>query len=100
MTLTDFSLDIESDDRVLSQYESLRLQALSRREVFYRRSLGLALFMRKGMLAWVEVCNRHAPENVVAKKRESHSVFAFETTSEMIEVMANITLFNLEEALS
>lgn len=100
MTLTDFSTDIESDDRALSQYESLRLQALRNREVFYRRSLGLALFIRKGMLAWVEVCRRFTPENLSPENRESLSVFAFESTSEMIKVMANIALFNLEEALS
>jgi len=34
------------------------------------------------------------------KKRAKIPIFAYETTSEMIKVMANITLFNLEEALA
>lgn len=98
MTLTNSPPDIESDDSALLQYESLRSQALNRQEVFYRRSLGMALFIRQGMLAWIEVCHRctpPAPENRVCPP-----AFAYETTSEMIKVMANIALFNLEEALS
>lgn len=100
MTLKNFSTDIESDDRALLQYESLRLRALHGREVFFRQSSGFALFIRKGMLAWAEVCTRCAPENTVSEKRESPSVFELETTSEMIKIMANIALSNLEEALS
>jgi hypothetical protein len=52
------------------------------------------------MLAWIEVCHRYIPENSNPENRPVTPVFAYETTSEMIKVMANITLFNLEEALS
>ena len=90
---------IESDDNVLLQYESLRSQALNRKKIFSERSLGLALFIRQGMLAWIEVCHHYIPTNPIRKKRAEIPVFAYETTSEMIKVMANITLFNLEEAL-
>jgi len=91
---------IDSDDSVLLQYESLRLQALNRQEIFSERSLGLALFIRQGMLAWIEVCHRCIPAHATRQKRPQSPVFAYETTSEMIKVMANITLFNLEEALA
>ena len=91
---------IDSDDSVLLQYESLRLQALNRQEIFSERSLGLALFIRQGMLAWIEVCHRCIPAHATRQKRSQSPVFAYETTSEMIKVMANITLFNLEEALA
>ena len=91
---------IDSDDSVLLQYESLRLQALNRQEIFFERSLGLALFIRQGMLAWIEVCHRCIPAHATRQKRPQSPVFAYETTSEMIKVMANITLFNLEEALA
>ena len=90
---------IDSDDSVLLQYESLRLQALNKQEIFSERSLGLALFIRQGMLAWIEVCHRCIPAHATRQKRPQSPVFAYETTSEMIKVMANITLFNLEEAL-
>ena len=91
---------IGSDDNALLQYESLRSQALNRQEIFPERRLGLTLFIRQGMLAWIEVCHRCIPVNLKPKKRLETPVFAYETTSEMIKVMANITLFNLEEALS
>jgi len=91
---------IESDDNALLQYESLRSQALNRQEIFSERRLGLTLFIRQGMLAWIEVCHRCIPANSNPEKRLETPVFAYETTSEMIKVMANITLFNLEEALS
>jgi hypothetical protein len=99
MTFRNCPTGIESDDSTLLQYESLRLQALSRQEIYSERSLGLALFIRQGMLAWIEVCHRCIPANSKPQKRPETFVFAYETTSEMIKVMANITLFNLEEAL-
>ena len=100
MTLRNFPTGIESDDSALLQYESLRLQVLNKQESFAERSLGLALFIRQGMLAWIEVCHRYIPAHSSREKRPDLPVFAYETTSEMIKVMANITLFNLEEALS
>jgi len=87
---------IETDDRALLQYESLRSQVVEPQGATYERNLGLALFIRQGMLAWIEVCHRCIP----AKSEPETPVFAYETTSEMIKVMANITLFNLEEVLS
>ncbi len=98
MTLRSFQTGIESDDSILLQYESLRSQVLDRQEFFSEQSLGLALFIRQGMLAWIEVCHRCIPANPIGRSKPP--VFAYETTSEMIKVMANITLFNLEEAHS
>ena len=91
---------IESDDSVLLQYESLRCQVLNKQKRFAEKSLGLALFIRQGMLAWIELCHRYIPTNSTRQKRAKIPVLADETTSEMIKVMANITLFNLEEALA
>jgi hypothetical protein len=91
---------IESDASTLLHYESLRSQVLNKPDSFYERSMGLALFVRRGMLAWIEVCQRCTPSNSVAEKFKQPPVFAYGATSEMIKVMANITLCNLEEALS
>ncbi|MHC4456851.1 MAG: hypothetical protein ACYS0I_07120 [Planctomycetota bacterium] len=88
---------IESDDSAVLHYESLRSQVLSKQERFAERSLGLALFIRQGMLAWIKVCHRCIPANPKPIKRSKMPVFTYETTSEMIKVMANITLFNLQE---
>jgi hypothetical protein len=57
-------------------------------------------FIRRGMLAWIEITHRCISVTPNLEKRAEQPVFANETTSEMIKVMANITLFNLEEALS
>ncbi len=100
MKSRDSKLSIELDGSVLLHYESLRSQVLNRQETLYKRSLGLALLIRQGMLAWIEVCHRCIPENPNPVKRSKIPVFTYETTSEMIKVMANITLFNLEEAQS
>ena len=99
MTLRDYPTAIESDDSTLLQYESLRLQALNRKESVPIQSLGLALFIRQGMPAWIEVCHRYTPTNLNRERQAEIPGFAYGATSEMIKVMANITLFNLEEAL-
>ena len=91
---------IESDDSALLHYESLRSQVLNKQGVFQKRSLGVTLLMRQGMLAWIDVCHRCIPVSPESVNRSTIPVFAYETTSEMIKVMANITLFNLEEVLS
>ncbi len=100
MTLRYSPSGIESNNSALLQYESLRSQVLNKQEYFAERSLGLALFIRQGMLSWIEVCHRYIPAHSTKEKRPVPPVFAYETTSEMIKVMANITLFNLEEALA
>jgi len=100
MTFRYSPTGIESDDNALLQYESLRSQVLNKQESFAERSLGLALFIRQGMLTWIEICHRYIPAHSTREKRPDLPVFAYETTSEMIKVMANITLFNLEEALA
>jgi hypothetical protein len=100
MTLRYSSTGIESDDSALLQYDSLRSQVLNKQAHFAERSLGLALFIRQGMLAWIELCHRCIPANSTLAKQPEPTVFAYDTTSEMIKVMANITLVNLEEALA
>jgi hypothetical protein len=92
--------DIESDDSAMLQYESLRSQVLREQGTLPEQHLGLALFIRQGMLAWIEVCHRCIPANSNLDKRPKTPVFSYETKSEMIKVMANITLFNLEEVHS
>ena len=87
--------DMGLDNCALLQYESLRSQVLNRQPHFPRR--GLAWFIRRGMLAWMEVCHQTMPAD---SNRSQTPVFSFGVTGQMIKVMANITLCNLEEALS
>ena len=91
---------IESEDSTLLQYESLRSQVLEKQRPLCSRSLGLALFIRKGMLAWVEICHKCIPINSTLDQQQKTPLLADETKSELIKIMANITLFNLQEAMS
>ena len=100
MILRNSPTGIETDDSTVLQYESLRWQVLNKQHSFDEPGLGLALFIRQGMLAWIEVCHRYIPAKPTLKKRHETPAFVYETTSEMIKVMANITLLNLEEALA
>ena len=100
MTVRKFPTDIESDNSALLQYESLRSQVLNRQKNCSERSLGLALFIRRGMLAWIEISHRCIPADSNRQKRTETHFLVYDVTSEMVKVMANITLFNLEEALS
>jgi hypothetical protein len=100
MTFRKSTTGIESDDSTLLHYESLRSQILNRQTNFSEDSLGLTLLIRRGMLAWIEVCHQCTPANLNAKELTQTPVFASGATSEMIKIMANITLCNLEEALS
>ena len=97
MTFRKSAPGIESDDGTLLHYESLRSQVLNNQDLYFERGLGLTLFIRRGMLAWTQLCHRCIPAD--AKKRTQPPAFAYGATSEMIKVMANITLCNLEEAL-
>jgi hypothetical protein len=93
--------DIESDDSALLQYESLRSEVLRKQEFLSERSLGLALFIRQGMFNWMQMCHQCIPAaNSILDKQPETPVLPHETKSEMIKVMANITLFNLKEAQS
>jgi len=100
MRLRYCQTNIESDDSALLQYESLRSQALKKEEVFSERSLGLALFIRQGMLAWIEMCNQCIPANSTFDRQTKTIDLPYELKSEMIKVLANITLLNLKEAQS
>ncbi|MBW1813457.1 MAG: hypothetical protein JRJ39_07230 [Deltaproteobacteria bacterium] len=100
MTFRKIPTGLESDDSTLLHYESLRSQVLHKQAKFSQRSLGLTLFIRRGMLAWIEICHQCTPANSNAKRPTQTPVFAYGATSEMIKIMANITLCNLEEALS
>ena len=100
MTSIKSPIGIESNNSTVLHYESLRSRVLNSQVNFSEKSLGLTLFIRRGMLAWIEVCHQCIPANPKRIIRSKVPVFANETTSEMIKVMANITLFNLEEGCS
>jgi len=100
MRLRYSTTDIEPDHSVLLHYESLRSQVLKKEALFAERNLGLALFIRQGMLAWIQICHKCIPESLTFDKQTQTPVAPYEVKSEMIKVLANITLLNLKEAQS
>jgi hypothetical protein len=99
MKLKSSVSDIESDDRALLHYESLRSQVLKKQETLLpEQNRGLALFMRQGMLAWIKICHKCIPESSTFDEQTQTAVAPYEVKSEMIKVLANITLLNLQEA--
>lgn len=88
-------------DRASVRYESLRFQVLGENGVHRKGSLGLALFIRQGMLAWIEALHKCAPASFSEDERTNpRSIHGYKTQSEMTKVLANITLFNLGEYLT
>jgi len=100
MIATSHHSAIRPEDSTLLQYEQLRSRVFNKPATLNQRGLGLALFIRQGMLAWIEICHRCIPATVNPEKWRETPALAYETTTEMIKVMANITLCNMEEALS
>jgi hypothetical protein len=100
MKSRNFLPGIESNNNALLHYELLRSQVLNKQETVVERRPGLALFIRQGLLAWIDICHRCTPVGPKPLQRSKRFVLSHEITSEMIKVMANITLFNLEEVLS
>lgn len=87
----------ESTDGALLQYESLRTEVLREEESFFMRSLGLALFIHHGMLAWIEMYHQCKPSaDAILKKHSQTPALPHGTKSEMIKVMANIMVSNLK----
>jgi hypothetical protein len=90
--------NIDSDAGTLLQYESLRSQVLNSGMNVVGPRHGLTLFIHQGMLTWIEVCHKCMPANYPPDKQTKAAVTpSHETASEMIKVLANMTLFCLNE---
>lgn len=100
MNLRYSATEIACEEGVLLHYESLRSQVLRKPGALPERNLGLALFVRQGMLAWIETCHQCIPANATLEEQTETPVAPYETRPEMIRVLANMTLLNLKEACS
>jgi hypothetical protein len=91
-------INIESAVAPLLQYESLRSQVLKSGKNVIGSRHGLALFIHQGMLTWIEVCHKCMPAASTSGKQAEATVRPpHETASEMIKVLANMTVFCLNE---
>ena len=87
----------ELTEGALVQYEALRTQVLREEASLSMRSLGMALFIHHGMLAWAEMYHQcRPPSDAILDKHPQISALPHGTNSEMIKVMANIMVSNLK----
>jgi hypothetical protein len=94
---------IESDSEIKSpdsfQYESLRLRVLKKDENYTKGNLGLAMFLRQGMLSWINAWHQYAQESFSTNKQSNKPpMLPSNVQSEMTKILANLTLCNIEES--
>lgn len=96
--MANFRTGIEQDEQTSFLYESLRSHILENDGSRLEPSPGLALFVRRGMLAWAQTRHPFTPAASVTGKQVEVSLVAYETRSEMTRILANMTLSNLKDA--
>ncbi|KPA17839.1 hypothetical protein MHK_001944 [Candidatus Magnetomorum sp. HK-1] len=58
------------------------------------------MFLRQGMLSWINAWQLHAPENFSTDRQSIKSpMLPSDVQSEMTKVLANITLCSIEESV-
>ena len=90
-------------DNLDTLYEELRQEALYTSVKCYRRSQGLALFIRKGMIAWIEAWTNCTSSLLSVKKEEGNHLernLAVNLHSEMAILLSNMALSVFKEAKS
>jgi len=88
--------DTELTDQASLRYESLRFQVLGKNEALRKGSLGLTLFIRQGMLAWINAWPKCAVAgSSPGEQSNSPSILPYKIKSEVTKILANITLCNL-----
>lgn len=96
--MIDSGLGTKIVDQDSFRYESLRFRVLEKDEAHGKGSLGLAMFLRQGMLSWISTWHKCVPANFSTGKQTHQSpVLPFSVQSEMTRVLANMTLFSLGE---
>ena len=91
--------DTEIRDPNSFRYESLRFRVLEKDEDHSKGSLGLAMFLRQGMLSWISTWHKYVSESSsTGKQNHQTPVLPFGVQSEMTRVLANMTLFSLGES--
>ncbi len=89
----------EIGDQESLRYELLRFRVLGNNEEGSKGNLGLAMFLRQGMLTWISTWHKYdSASSSKDKKIHQLPILPFKVQSEMTRVLANMTLFNLGES--
>ena len=86
------------NDGLIARYEELRRQALGRSAT---QGQGLALFMRRGMSAWMQAWSQCVPPSPVpARWRNDQEICPVQLHREVVMLLAGMVLFARQEALA
>jgi hypothetical protein len=84
-------------DSLVARYEDLRQQVLGRSAI---QPQGLALFTRRGMCAWMRVWSQCVtPTPAPAAPRHDQVICPVQLHQDVAMLLANMVLFNRQEAL-
>jgi len=90
-------------DNLDTLYEELRQEALHTSVKRYRRSQGLALFIRKGMAVWIQVWTNCTSSLFSVKKEEGNHLernLPLDLHTEVAILLSNMALSVFKEAKS
>jgi hypothetical protein len=83
---------------LIAHYEELRRQALGR---FGAQAQGLALFMRRGMSAWMQAWSQcGAPPPSSAQPPQTHEICPVQLHADVATLLASMVLFARQEAIA
>ena len=88
------------NDGLIARYEELRRQALGR---FGAQPQGLALFMRRGMSAWMQAwshCVAPPPPPSPAQTRQTQENCPVQLHADVAMLLASMVLFARQEAIA
>jgi hypothetical protein len=88
---------IAQPDWVL-RYEQLRSDVLSRGQGISSAGLGLAVFLRDGITAWMRACSRAVTAPARTCAQLSTNVLPYDLRNEAVLILAGILLGNKSEA--
>ena len=90
-------------DNLDTLYEELRQEALYTSVKCYRRSQGLALFIRKGMIAWIEAWTNCTSSLLPVKREKGNHLernLPLDLHTEVAILLSNMALSVFKEAKS
>lgn len=84
------------NDGLIARYEELRRHALAR---FGSQAQGLALFMRRGMSAWMQAWSQCATPSP-APPPLTHEICPLQLHADVATLLASVVLFARQEAIT
>jgi hypothetical protein len=89
---------VPRNDSLIARYEDLRRQALGR---FGAQAQGLALFMRRGMSAWMQAWSQCvAPPQSPVQPPQTQEICPVQLHADLATLLANMVLFARQEAIA